>query len=168
MILLDIAQEVSDVYKDNSLGAEDLITNQKKLETQVLAADGETIVMGGMTEEANSRTEQRVPGLGRIPVLGRLFRNNSKNNGKQNLMIFLRATVIRDDEALQGATAEKYDFIRQQQILQRKNGAFRGEDKSIPVLPELIQPSPKTPVIVTPGASKSGAQNLSPADSGHE
>lgn len=168
MILLDIAQEVSDVYKDNSLGAEDLITNQKKLETQVLAADGETIVMGGMTEEANSRTEQRVPGLGRIPVLGRLFRNNSKNNGKQNLMIFLRATVIRDDEALQGATAEKYDFIRQQQILQRKNGAFRGEDKSIPVLPELVQPSPKTPVIVTPGASKSGAQISAPADTGNE
>ncbi|MFO1370367.1 MAG: type II secretion system secretin GspD [Marinagarivorans sp.] len=153
MILLDISQEVSDVYKDPTLG-DDLLTNQKKLETQVLAADGETIVMGGMTEDATSRSEQRVPGLGRIPVLGRLFRSNGKKNTKQNLMIFLRATVIRDDEALRGATAEKYDFIRQQQISQRKIGTLRGEDKNFPVLPELVQPEPKPNVIVTPGASK--------------
>ncbi|HEY6527437.1 MAG TPA: type II secretion system secretin GspD [Cellvibrionaceae bacterium] len=164
MILLDISQEVSDVFKDAELGAEDLITNQKKLETQVLAADGETIVMGGMTEDSTNRSEQRVPGLGRIPVLGRLFRSNTRNNTKQNLMIFLRATVIRDDEALRGATAEKYDYIRQQQITQRNNGAFRGEDKSLPVLPELIQPPLRTPVIVTPGASKAGASKLTVPD----
>lgn len=152
-ILLDIAQEISDVYSDPT--ASDLVTNQKKLETQVLAADGETIVMGGMIEDKNSRTEQRVPGLGRIPVLGRLFRTNSKNNQKNNLMIFLRATVIRDDEALRGATAEKYDYIRQQQLGQRKIGALRGEDKTLSVLPELVQPEIKNaPVIVTPGAAK--------------
>lgn len=152
-ILLDIAQEISDVYADPA--ASDLVTNQKKLETQVLAADGETIVMGGMIEDKNTRTEQRVPVLGRIPVVGRLFRSNSKDNSKNNLMIFLRATVIRDDEALRGATAEKYDYIRQQQLSQRKIGAFRGEDKTLSVLPELVQPElKKDQVIVTPGAAK--------------
>lgn len=152
-ILLDIAQEISDVYQDPA--ASDLVTNQKKLETQVLAADGETIVMGGMIEDKNTRTEQRVPVLGRIPVVGRLFRSNSKDNSKNNLMIFLRATVIRDDEALRGATAEKYDYIRQQQLSQRKIGAFRGEDKTLSVLPELVQPElKKDQVIVTPGAAK--------------
>lgn len=166
MILLDISQEVSDVYKDAKLGAEDLITNQKKIETQVLAADGETIVMGGMIEDSNSRTEQRVPGLGRIPVLGRLFRSNGKSSTKQNLMIFLRASVIRDDEALRGATAEKYDYIRQQQISQRRIGALRGEDKSLPVLPELIQPAAKSNVIVTPGAIKTGAPVQGSPESG--
>jgi general secretion pathway protein D len=155
-ILLDIAQEISDVYADPQ--ASDLVTNQKKLETQVLAADGETIVMGGMIEDKNTRTEQRVPVLGRIPVVGRLFRSNSKDNSKNNLMIFLRATVIRDDEALRGATAEKYDYIRQQQMTQRKNGALRGEDKTLSVLPELVQPElRKEPVIVTPGAAKADA-----------
>ena len=157
-ILLDIAQEISDVYADPQ--ASDLVTNQKKLETQVLAADGETIVMGGMIEDKNTRTEQRVPVLGRIPVVGRLFRSNSKDNKKNNLMIFLRATVIRDDEALRGATAEKYDYIRQQQLGQRKIGAFRGEDKTLSVLPELVQPElKKEPVIVTPGAAKAGAES---------
>lgn len=152
-ILLDIAQEISDVYSDPQ--ASDLVTNQKKLETQVLAGNGETIVMGGMIEDKNIRTEQRVPGLGRIPVLGRLFRSNSKDNSKNNLMIFLRATVIRDDEALRGATAEKYDYIRQQQLGQRKIGTLRGEDKTLSVLPELVQPEIKNaPVIVTPGAAK--------------
>ncbi|RYZ98401.1 MAG: type II secretion system protein GspD, partial [Moraxellaceae bacterium] len=131
-----------------------------KLETQVLAADGETIVMGGMIEDKNSRTEQRVPGLGRIPVLGRLFRSNKKDNSKNNLMIFLRATVIRDDEALRGATAEKYDYIRQQQLSQRKMGTLRGEDKTFSVLPELVQPEIKSgPVIVTPGAAKADASS---------
>ncbi|HMW70323.1 MAG TPA: type II secretion system secretin GspD, partial [Cellvibrionaceae bacterium] len=155
-ILLDIAQEISDVYADPA--ASDLVTNQKKLETQVLAANGETIVMGGMIEDKNTRTEQRVPVLGRIPVVGRLFRSNSKDNSKNNLMIFLRATVIRDDEALRGATAEKYDYIRQQQLGQRKIGAFRGEDKTLSVLPELVQPElQKEPVIVTPGAAKADA-----------
>jgi general secretion pathway protein D len=111
--------------------------------------------MGGMIEDKNTRTEQRVPVLGRIPVVGRLFRSNSKDNSKNNLMIFLRATVIRDDEALRGATAEKYDYIRQQQLSQRKIGAFRGEDKTLSVLPELVQPElKKDQVIVTPGAAK--------------
>ncbi|MEY4589532.1 MAG: ral secretion pathway protein [Pseudomonadota bacterium] len=168
MILLDIAQEVSEVVQDAKSNASDLITNQKKLETQVLAADGETIVMGGMIEDRNSRSEQRVPGLGRIPVLGRLFRSNGRDNKKTNLMIFLRATVIRDDEALRGATAEKYDYIRQQQMAQRKIGALRGEDKTLSVLPELIQPPLKTPVIVTPGASKAGAKTSVPEDAARE
>jgi general secretion pathway protein D len=100
--------------------------------------------------------------------LGRLFRSNTKKNTKQNLMIFLRATVIRDDEALRGATAEKYDFIRQQQMAQRKVGAMRGEDKTLPMLPELIQSPLKTPVIVTPGASKAGAKTSVPEDAARE
>lgn len=156
-ILLDIAQEVSSVSNDaKSIGASDVVTNERKLETQLLASDGEIIVMGGMVKDENSALEQRVPGLGRIPVVGRLFRSNNKNNKKVNLMIFIRASVIREDEAMMGATAEKYDFIRQQQLNQRKNGFLRAQDKDYPVLPELIQTEkPKTnPVIVTPGAAK--------------
>ena len=121
-ILLDIAQEISDVYSDPS--ASGFGHQSEKLETQVLAADGETIVMGGNeTKRIRRRLNNELPVLGRIPVLGRLFRSNSKDNSKNNLMIFLRATVIRDDDG--GATAEKYDYIRQQQLGQRKIGAFR-------------------------------------------
>ena len=124
-----------------------------------MAADGETIVMGGMIEDSSNAKEHRVPGLGRIPVVGRLFRSNNKNVTKRNLMIFIRASVIRDDEALQGATAEKYDYIRSKQLDQRKTGFLRSDDKHIPILPELVQPElrdgkPSSSVIVTPGAVK--------------
>ncbi|PCJ98224.1 MAG: hypothetical protein COA42_24405, partial [Alteromonadaceae bacterium] len=56
---------------------------------------------------------------------------------RSNLMIFLKATVVRDDETLRGATAEKYQYIRGQQMLQRKNGVFRMNDEVLPVMPEI-------------------------------
>jgi general secretion pathway protein D len=160
-ILMDISQEISSISAD-ARGASDLITNQRKIETQVMAADGETIVMGGMIQDDTQLKETRVPVLGRIPVVGRLFRSNRNDLSKRNLMIFIRASVIREDEALQGATAEKYDYIRQQQMNQRSNGFLRGKDKAVPVLPELVQPIPVGTKegggpVVTPGAAETHA-----------
>ncbi len=160
-VLMEIKQEVSSV-SENAKGASDIVTNKREIETQVMAADGETIVMGGMVQDTSLAGEKRVPMLGRIPVVGRLFRSNNNSLTKTNLMIFIRATVIRDDEALTGATAEKYNYIRQKQLDQRQNGFLRGENKALPVIPELESPllsKDKKEVMVTPAAKASSTSD---------
>lgn len=153
-VLLDISQEVSDVLPDP--GPDGFRTSKRQIETQVLAASGEIIVLGGLIQDKNKKSEQRVPLLGRIPVIGRLFRNEGKTTQKSNLMVFLRASVIRSDEAMAGATAEKYRYIRDQQLQMRDNGFMRLKSNDLPILPTLeeYQAKPAPGVIMTPGAKK--------------
>lgn len=135
-VLLDIQQEVSNVNKDEA-SADGIITSKRRIETQVLTSSGEIIVLGGLINEAQVKGEQRVPFLSKIPLLGALFRSNSNEGLKSNLMIFLRATVIRSDDQLVGATAEKYKYLRDGQIQMRENGFLRMTDKAGPLLPEF-------------------------------
>ena len=135
-VVLEIEQEISSI-SESAASAADLITNQRKLTTKVLTADGEVIVMGGFIREETKVSERRVPVLGSLPVLGRLFRTDSNDASKSNLMIFIRASVIRDDEALHGATAEKYEYIREQQMQMRDRGFLRAKDKKTPILPDM-------------------------------
>ncbi|WP_053979326.1 type II secretion system secretin GspD [Marinagarivorans algicola] len=142
-ILLDISQEISDVKSQTSNGP---VTSQTKVETQVLSSSGEVIVMSGFMKESSRQSEQRVPILGNIPLIGRLFRKNTDNQSKSNLAIFIRATVIRDDEALSGATAEKYQHIRQMQLDMRDKGFLRVKDNSAPLLPNMSEYDLSVPV----------------------
>lgn len=135
-ILMEISQEISSLTQGAS-SASDIITNQRKVETQVLSKDGAIVVLGGLIQEDVQQTERRVPLLGDIPLLGRLFRSKTSSLRKSNLMIFIKGTIVRDDDTLAGATAEKYRLIREQQIFQRELGIFRMDDEVIPVLPEL-------------------------------
>lgn len=160
-ILLTVAQEVSDI--DTSVPADQgFTTNQRKIETKVLASDGEIVVLGGLIEDKLNQYEMRVPVLGRLPVIGRLFRSNTNRKERTNLMVFLKVSVIRNSEALAGATAEKYQYLRSQQIKQRNNGFLRLQDKNTPLLPEMskynltMQPAGAgQDVIVTPSAKES-------------
>lgn len=166
-VLLDVVQEVSSVSQEGIAGAQDLITNQRKIETQILAADGEIVVLGGLIEDQTTLGERRVPVLSKIPLLGRLFRSNSNRKQRTNLMVFLKATVIRDDVKLSNATAEKYGYIRDQQLQQRDNGFLRFKNKDLGLLPEiemyenLNKPAvDDSKVIVTPDAEKSLEQEI--------
>lgn len=134
-VLLDIAQEVSSITPSEQ--ASDIITNKKDIKTQVLASDGEVIVLGGLIEDKVTEKNTKVPILGSIPLLGNLFKSQGAEHSKQNLMVFLKATIIRDDETLYGATAEKYKLIRDEQINRREKGLFLMKDSVLPVLPEL-------------------------------
>jgi len=133
-VVLDISQEVSSLSSLNN--PDGPITNQRTLETQVLAANGETIVLGGLIEEEVQTTEQRVPFLGSIPGLGYLFRNQNDSISKTNLLVFIRATVIEDDKMLRGATAEKYKALRDQQSERRRSSGMLFKRDKIPMLPE--------------------------------
>ena len=145
-IVMDIVQEVSSLSP--ALIASDIITNERKIETMVLANDGNIVVLGGLVEDKVTDTSEGVPGLSSIPLLGRLFRSDSVEVTKQNLLVFIRPTIIRNDDDLSGATAEKYRFIRDQQMERRERGLMFLDDGNLPVLPtweEQLQQLPEVP-----------------------
>lgn len=138
-VVLDIEQEVNSLTGATliaSAAAADLITNERKIQTKVLAQDGRVVVLGGLIKDDVQSTEQRVPILGDIPMLGRLFRNDAVSVTKTNLLIFIRPTIIRDERALAGATALKYRHIRDQQQQQRDRGVSFNENDVVPLLPD--------------------------------
>ena len=129
-VILELTQEISSL---TGLEASDIITNERKIESTVMARDGEMIVLGGLIKDDVQERVRKVWLLGDIPWLGRLFRSTSTSVVKSNLLIFMRPTVIRDDQVLAGATAEKYSYIREQQ---RANSAGMESPGLAPLLPE--------------------------------
>lgn len=133
-VVMDIVQEVSSISQQ-VLSASDVITNERKIETKVLAKDGDIVVLGGLVKDDVQDSQQGVPLLSDIPVLGRLFRSDVVSVTKSNLLVFIRSTIIRDDADLAGATAEKYRYIREQQRARRDQGLRFLDDNVMPVLP---------------------------------
>ena len=133
-VVMDIVQEVSSISQQ-VLSASDVITNERKIETKVMAQDGDIVVLGGLVKDDIQDSRQGVPVLSGIPVIGRLFRNDVVSVTKSNLLVFIRSTIIRDDEDLAGATAEKYRYIRDQQRQRRDQGLMFLDDNVMPVLP---------------------------------
>ncbi|WP_245551650.1 type II secretion system secretin GspD [Gilvimarinus chinensis] len=134
-VVMDIAQEISTV-DDSTAANNGIVTNQRKINTQVMAASGEIVVLGGLIQDDVSTFERKVPLLGDIPILGNLFKSQSKSTAKTNLMVFIRASVVPDDAMLIGATSEKYRHIRERLIDQRNNTNLITSPDDIPMLPE--------------------------------
>ena len=145
-VVLDIVQEVSSIAPSRL--ASDVITNERKIETMVLANDNDIVVLGGLVKDEVQNSSEGVPFLSSIPLLGRLFRSDVVTVSKSNLLVFIRPTIIRDDEDLAGATAEKYRFIRDEQLERRERGLMFLDDGNLPLLPtweEQIQQLPEVP-----------------------
>jgi len=123
LVRLEIEQEISGVAE--STAASDIITTKRQIKTNVLADDGETIILGGLIRDDVSESESKVPLLGDIPFLGALFRSTSTRVTKQNLLVFLRPTILRDKEATRSVTNEKFDELWQ---LNLSIKASKGED----------------------------------------
>ncbi|WP_006787273.1 type II secretion system secretin GspD [Thiorhodospira sibirica] len=157
-VKLEIEQEVSQVAPSGSTqGAADLVTNKRSLRTSVIVDDGEMVVLGGLIDDVLTQTQQRVPGLGAIPGVGRLFRYESANKQKRNLMIFLHPVIVRERGAQQHLTTAKYNFIRTQQINSRQQGVLMMPEDTVPVLPawdELLELPP--PFETLAGTAHSG------------
>ena len=132
-IVMEIVQEISSLTE---LVASDVITNKREITTTVLADDGDTVVLGGLIQDDLTQVERKVPVLGDIPWLGRLFRNNGTKLQKTNLMVFLRSTIVRESRVLEGATAEKYEYMRGLQQRTQSDGVELMEDDVVPMLPE--------------------------------
>ncbi|WP_372821433.1 type II secretion system secretin GspD [Pseudomonas parafulva] len=115
-VRLDIVQEVSSIA--DSRAASDVITNKREIKTKVMVDDNGLVILGGLISDESTTSNQRVPLLGDIPVLGRLFRSDSNRNVKQNLMVFIRPRIMRDGPSLAGLSQEKYRSLRQDTALQ--------------------------------------------------
>ncbi len=136
-LVLEVSQEVSSLTgAASAVDASDIITNERKIESKVMADNGQTIVLGGLIKEDLQESVQKVPYLGDLPGIGRLFRNNSTTKTKTNLMIFIRAVIVREGRTLTGATGEKYQYIRGQQLESRERGDDFFDKKDLPLLPE--------------------------------
>ena len=136
-LILAISQEVSDA-KEAILNG-NLITSERKIDTKILADNGQTIVLGGLIKDNVVETQTKVPLLGDIPFIGGLFRSTSTTVGKTHLLVFLRSTIIRDKKQMDGATAIKYRLIRERQLSRIENGVEFVDSNTLPLLPEWQQ-----------------------------
>lgn len=130
-LLLKISQEVSSIASSAS-GAVDLITNQRIIETTVIVDDGSIIVLGGLIDDVLRESDQRVPVLGSIPIIGNLFRSRKTELVKTNLMVFIRAKILRDAEQTFIESNQKYNYIRDVQL------GVAGV--SVPLMPSVDRP----------------------------
>lgn len=135
-LVLEIDQEVSNVVQGSAVVNSNPTTSERKISTKVLTDDGQTIVLGGLIDDKVTEIKQKVPLLGDLPILGAAFRSTSTKVLKQHLLIFIRATIIRDKRKMDKATADKYRFIRDEQADRIKSGADFTSDPSLPLLPE--------------------------------
>ncbi|MQM38886.1 Type II secretion system protein D [wastewater metagenome] len=142
-VMLEIQQEVSNVSE--STRAVDLITDKRSISTSVLVDSGRLVVLGGLLDEQVRETEQRVPLLGSIPVLGNLFRYRSAQSEKRNLMVFLRPRIVRDEATMTRYASDKYASMRARQRAQRDAGVALLPDDVAPVLPPLGRPALPAP-----------------------
>ena len=150
-IKMTIFQEVSSVQASSVNSASGLITNKRSIESTVLVDDGAIVVLGGLLQDEFSGNEDKVPGLGDVPVLGNLFKSNTRNRKKTNLMVFLRPVVLRDARATQSLSADRYELMRaiQQSAQPEPSRALPiNEAPTLPALPAL----PAQPAVPGPAA----------------
>lgn len=114
-IKLFLRQEVSSVAGPVASGSSDLIINKREIETTVTVDDGDILALGGLLDDNERRTIEKIPLLGDIPVLGNLFKSKSKSRAKTNLMVFIRPTILRSRAEAAALTAQRYGYIRGRQ-----------------------------------------------------
>ena len=134
LVQLKIELESSSLTGDSG-DANSLITNKRTISTNVLIEDGGIVVLGGLIQDSDIRGEQRVPYLGRIPVLGALFKTRSRQTDKTNLMVFIRPKILRDGFATAIETNSKYNYIREEQ-----RATMRPKTEILPLIPFTKEP----------------------------
>ncbi|MBL8386791.1 MAG: type II secretion system secretin GspD [Hydrogenophaga sp.] len=145
-IKMTIYQEVSSVQASSLNSPSGLITNKRTIESTVLVDDGGIVVLGGLLQDEYSGNQDKVPGLGDIPLFGNLFKSESRGRKKTNLMVFLRPVVLRDARATNSFSLDRYELMRavQKDAQPDPNAALRVNDA--PVMPPQRAPAaPATP-----------------------
>jgi len=149
-ILLKIEQESSGIAAAAAqVSTTDLVTNKRTITTRLLVDDGGMIVLGGLIEDRLTESEVRVPFLGRIPVIGALFRVRSTQKTKTNLMVFIRPRVIRTPEQAAIETNAKYNYLRNLQLDKNDGKVKMIPEARQPTLPPLVGPTAPADTTVT-------------------
>lgn len=134
-VKLDIYQEVSSIDESRSNSTSGIVTNKRAIDTSVLIDDGQIIVLGGLLEDNVTLTTNSVPGLGSLPVIGSLFRYDTRKRTKTNLMVFLRPYVVRDANRSASVTMDRYDYMRRAQGAAQPGHHWALPDMQAPMLP---------------------------------
>nr|WP_322788802.1 type II secretion system secretin GspD [Sphingorhabdus rigui] len=115
-VKLFLKQEVSSVAGPVSSRSSDLILNKREFETTLTVGDGQLLAIGGLLNDDERRTIERIPLLSDIPLIGELFKSRSRSRSKTNLMVFIRPTILRSREDGDQLTARRYDYVRDMQL----------------------------------------------------
>jgi general secretion pathway protein D len=148
--------------EDSSPGAKitdsaDISTNKRSIKTTVLIEDGGIIVLGGLMSDTVTESEDRVPGLGAIPIIGNLFKSRSGSRQKKNLVVFIRPRIMRDADATESTSEAKYNEVRrsQQNITNGHITLLPGEKQ--PVVPPI-----PSGIALPPPPSQTNEQGATP------
>ncbi|KAF0675841.1 type II secretion system secretin GspD [Profundibacterium mesophilum] len=112
VVRLEIEQEISSLVNANVEGAADLVTNTRVINTTVLADNHGTIVLGGLITDNELSSENKVPLLGDVPVVGNLFKSQTANGTRRTLFVFLRPTILLSPEDVRAASRAKLERLR--------------------------------------------------------
>lgn len=117
-IKLELRQEVSSIAGPVSRDFQDLILNKREIETTITVDDGEIVGIGGLLDDNDRRTIEKIPFLGDLPVLGNLFKSKGRARAKTNLMVFIRPTILRSAADSRRMSARRYEYVRGEQVSQ--------------------------------------------------
>ncbi len=157
-VVMEVALETSNLSRSGQGGAVDLITNQRSITQKVLIENGEMLVLGGLVSDDLIQSEQKVPLLGDIPLLGSLFRSQSATNEKRTLMVFLRPVIMRDSVQATIETNAKYNLMRdaQQRAAEQRSSGFLNENVPTPSIPPFEEQRPASDGYVPPVPEETG------------
>jgi general secretion pathway protein D len=146
-VKLTIFQEVSSVLASTINATNGPTTNKRTIESNVLVEDGNIVVLGGLLQDEYSGNQEKIPGLGDVPVFGNLFKSEARTRKKTNLMVFLRPVVVRDGQSTERLSMDRYELMRS------------GQRDAQPVPSQLLPINeaaqlPEVPVRKAPGAAK--------------
>ena len=177
-IKLFLRQEVSSIAGAVSGNSSDLILNKREIQTTVTVDDRQIIALGGLLDDNERRTIEKIPLLGDIPALGELFKSRSRQRTKTNLMVFIRPTILRSREDAAALAAQRYGYARNQQLAERPDREptldellrdYMGIEPpvsppvgvvpAVPPPPKAAAPAAKAdPVVIIPEASRSSTR----------
>ncbi|MDB5934913.1 MAG: gspD [Massilia sp.] len=149
-IKMAIYHETSSVDPGSLKDPAGVTTNIRVIENNVIADDGQIIVLGGLIEDTAGDTDEKVPGLGDIPVLGNLFKYKTRSRQKTNLMVFLRPVVVRSKDDSNTISNDRYDYMRSSGMQAQPTGPSLVPDLGAPVLPPLSNGQPPTGGVMAP------------------
>jgi general secretion pathway protein D len=152
-IKLAIYQESSSVDQTTLTSTSGVTINNRVIENNVIADDGQIIVIGGLIDDNTSNGDERVHGLASIPIIGNLFKSQTRARTKTNLMVFLRPVIIRSKDQSNSLAADRYDFMR---AAQKGSGPqdtnIMMKDLGAPALPDLKSALPPGGTLAIPPA----------------
>ncbi len=142
-IRMTIFQEQSSVKNDTAAGTTNAgpSTTKRSIEATVVVDDGQILVLGGLIEDRFVTSRSKVPLLGDIPWLGALFRTESRERKRTNMIVFLRPIVMRDADAAQRFSLDRYEHIRSQQKDSQPASSLLLPINEAPVLPPMREPA---------------------------